>query len=184
MKLHIPKHFERFEVISQLKKLITEYSKTGILNDDTDSFEDYLYASSLDSVKRFLMLCISKDKVGEADYDNIIDYYTFKFFSFRGTLKIFELLDEIKDILGITIKSYTYTTTILTIDFDKIETGDINLFVSSATEFFKALLYFQGYIDFIATLKLNLEVNAEFFLSGGAISYTEYKVEEVYNEDN
>lgn len=184
MKLHIPKHFERFEVISQLKQMLLEYSKTGILNTETNSFEDYLYSSSLDSVKKFLMLCISKDSIGEADYDNIIDYYTTKFFSFRGTLKVFELLDDIKDILGITIKSYEYTTTSLTIDYDVIETGDINLFVSSATEFFKALLYFQGYIDFIATLKLNLEVDSEFSLSGGAVSYTNYKVEEVYNEDN
>ena len=100
MRIHIPKHFERFEVISQLKELLTEYAKGGITNDGENSFESYFYQNSLDPVKKFLMLCIPKDKIGEADYDTVINYYTSKFFSFRGTLKIFEFIDEIKDILG------------------------------------------------------------------------------------
>ena len=184
MRIHIPKHFERFEVISQLKQLLTEYSKGGVTNDGNDSFENYLYQNSLDPVKRFLLLCISKDKIGEADYDTLINYYTSKFFSFRGTLKIFEFINEIKDILGIKIKNYTYSVTTLEIEFDEIEAFDINLFVSSATEFFKALLYFQEYLDIIDTFRLDLESNINVVLSGGVVSYTEHKVEEVlYDED-
>ena len=41
------------------------------------------------------MLCIPKDKIGEADYDTVINYYTSKFFSFIYTLKIFEFIDYI-----------------------------------------------------------------------------------------
>ena len=66
MRIHIPKHFERFEVISQLKELLTEYAKGGITNDGENSFESYFYQNSLDPVKKFLMLCIPKDKIGEA----------------------------------------------------------------------------------------------------------------------
>ena len=51
MRIHIPKHFERFEVISQLKELLTEYAKGGITNDGENSFESYFYQNSLDPVK-------------------------------------------------------------------------------------------------------------------------------------
>lgn len=184
MRLHIPKHFERFEIISQLKQLLVEYSKGGVTNDGNDSFENYLYQNSLDPVRRFLLLCISKDKIGEADYDTLINYYTSKFFSFRGTLKIFEFMDEIKDILGIKIKNYTYSVTTLEIEFDEIETFDMNLFISSATEFFKSLLYFHEYLDVIDILRLDLESNINIVLSGGVVSYTEHKIGEVlYDED-
>ena len=184
MRIHIPKHFERFEVISQLKELLTEYAKGGITNDGENSFESYFYQNSLDPVKKFLMLCIPKDKIGEADYDTVINYYTSKFFSFRGTLKIFEFIDEIKDILGVKIKNYTYTVTYLDIEFEEVETFEMNLFTSSVSNFFSSLLYFQEYIDVIESLKLDLVSNINIILSGGLISYNEHKVEEVlYDED-
>lgn len=185
MRLHIPKHFERFEIINQLKQLLLEYSKGGITNDTTmDSFVDYLYQNSLDPVRRFLMLCISKDKIGEADYDSLINYYTSKFFSFRGTLKIFKFLDEISFILGIKIKDYKYTVTSLEINFEEVETFDMNLFTVSALEFFNALLYFQNYLDYIESLRLDLVSDLLVILSGGIVSYNEYKVEEIlYDED-
>ena len=130
------------------------------------------------------MLCIPKDKIGEADYDTVINYYTSKFFSFRGTLKIFEFIDEIKDILGVKIKNYTYTVTYLDIEFEEVETFDMNLFTSSVSNFFSSLLYFQEYIDVIESLKLDLVSNINIILSGGLISYNEHKVEEVlYDED-
>ena len=94
MRIHIPKHFERFEVISQLKELLTEYAKGGITNDGENSFESYFYQNSLDPVKKFLMLCIPKDKIGEADYDTVINYYTSKFLlMFQFLSRIFTLFN-------------------------------------------------------------------------------------------
>ncbi len=184
MRIHIPSHFEKFEIISQLKQILTEYAKGGVTNSGDDSFESYFYQSSLDPVKKFLMLCISEDKLGGADYDTIINYYTSKFFSFRGTLKIFEFLDEIKDVLGIKIKDYSYSVSSLDIEFEDIETFDINLFTSSVVEFFKALLYFQEYQDAIESLRLDLVTDINIVLSGGLISYNKYKIEEIlYDED-
>lgn len=184
MRINIPKHFEKLEIVSQLKKILVEYAKNGVTNNGIDSFQSYLYQSSLDPVKRFLMLCISKSKIGSADYDTIINYYTSKFFSLRGTLKIFEYMDQIKDILGVKIRSYSYTITTLEIDFEEVETFDMNLFTSSALDFFKALLYFQEYLDIIESLKLDLVSEINIVLSGGFVSYNEYKIEEVlYDED-
>lgn len=185
MRIHIPSHLEKFEIISQLKKILIEYSKGGLTTDGSDSFESYLYEHSLDPVRKFLMLCISEDRIGKADYDTLINYYTAKFFSLRGTLKIFDLLEEIKKILGISITNYTYSVTDLTIDFGEIETFDINLFNNSASEFFKALLYYQDYIDTIKTLRLNLISDINISLSGGLVSYTEHKItEEVLEDEN
>lgn len=180
MRIHIPSHLEKLEVVSQLKKLLTEYAKSGVTYDG----EDYIYQSSLDPVKKFLMLCLSKDKIGKADYDTLINYYTSKFFSFRGTLKIFEFLDEIKDILGVKIKSYSYTVTSLEIEFEEVETFDMNLFTLSISEFFKALLYYQDYLDIINSLRLDLVSDLNINISGGLVSYNEYKIEEVLTDED
>ena len=60
----------------------------------------------------------------------------------------------------------------------------MNLFTSSVSNFFSSLLYFQEYIDVIESLKLDLVSDINIILSGGPISYNEYKVEEVlYDED-
>jgi hypothetical protein len=184
MRIHIPKHFERFEIITQLKELLTEYAKGGVTNDGVDSFESYFYQSSLDPVKKFLMLCISEDRLGDADYDSVINYYTSKAFSFRGTLKIFEFLDEIKDILGVKIKSYSYTVTSLEVEFEEVKTFDMNLFTSSVSGFFQALLYYQEYLDIIDFLRLDLVSNINIVLSGGLISYNKYKIEEVLTDED
>ena len=184
MKIHIPSHLEKFEVISQLKKILVEYSKGGLTTDGTNSFEDYLYQRSLDPVKKFLLMCISKDRIGEnVNYESLINYYTSVFFSFRGTLKIFDILDNIKNILGITIISHEYTVTTLTVEFGDVETSSINLFSSISTEFFKALFYYQDYMDTIETLKLDLVSDINVTITGGIVSYTEYKIEEEVLED-
>lgn len=185
MRIHIPSHLEKFEIISQLKKILLEYSKGGLTTDGSDSFESYFYERSLDPVRKFLMLCISEDRIGEADYETLINYYTTKFFSLRGTLKIFDLLEEIKKILGISITNYSYSVISLTVDFEEVETFDMNLFNTSASEFFKALLYYQDYIDTIKTLKLNLVSGINITLSGGLVAYTEHEVtKEVLEDEN
>lgn len=185
MRIHIPSHLEKFEIISQLKKILIEYSKGGLTTDGSDSFESYFYERSLDPVRKFLMLCISEDRIGEADYETLINYYTSKFFSLRGTLKIFDLLEEIKKILGISIINYSYSVISLTVDFEEVETFDMNLFNTSASEFFKALLYYQDYIDTIKTLKLNLVSEINITLSGGLVSYAEHEVtKEVLEDEN
>ena len=70
-------------------------------------------------------------------------------------------------------------------DFGEVETFDMNLFNTSASEFFKALLYYQDYIDTIKTLKLNLVSEINITLSGGLVSYAEHEVtKEVLEDEN
>ena len=107
MKIRIEPHLERFEVISQLKKLVIEYNRSrmkGEYQSQEYSFSDYLYAQSIDPVQRFLMLCIPEDSLGsKVEYEQMINYWTTKFQSARGTLKIFEYLKEMGGILGVKI---------------------------------------------------------------------------------
>ena len=71
----------------------------------------------------------------------------------------------------------------MSIDFGKIETFDVNLFINSASEFFKSILYFQDYIDTIESLKLDLVSELNIQLSGGLVSYSEFNIEEEVLED-
>ena len=59
MKIHVPIHLRKIEVIDQMCKMIEEYGENFYI-DTTDSFENYYYYLKLDPVKRFLNLCISK----------------------------------------------------------------------------------------------------------------------------
>lgn len=188
MKIRIEPHLERFEVISQLKKLILEYNKLGGNQEVEYSFGDYLYAQSLDPVRRFLLLCIPESTIGDKEvHTQMINYWTNKFQGVRGTLKIFDYLQEMGGILGVKIGKgepgdidyippYTYDTKTLEVNFIEIETTDMNLFVKAGSEFFKALLYFQDLRDTYETLKLDLTSEIYINLSAGSQFYTSYTI--------
>lgn len=193
MKIRIEPHLSRFEVIRQLKELIVEYGRLkseGEYQDLDYSFNDYLYSQSLDPVRRFLMLCISPSSLGEeTDYDQMINYWSGKFQSSRGTLKIFDYLDEIGGILGIKIGKgnpgdedyippYHYDTKTLEVNFIETETTDINLFMKAGVEFFKSLLYFQDLRDTYEVLKLDLTSELYVNLSAGSQFYSSYTISE------
>lgn len=189
MKIRIDPHLTRFEVIRQLRDLIISYNKaktSGEYEDEKYSFNDYLYQRSLDPVKKFLLLCIPEESLsGDVDYDQMITYWTNKFQTFRGTLKIFDILSEMGGILGIIlgkgspgdsdyVPSYYYDTKTLEVNFTETETTDINLLVRTGTEFFKALLYYQELRDTYETIKLNLVSDIYINLSAGAQFYSTY----------
>lgn len=192
MKIRIDPHLERFEVISQLKKLIIEYSKLkteGFYKDDEYSFNDYLYSQSISPVQRFLSLCIPKFE-DEDVYNQMLNYWTSKFQTARGTLKIFDYLEDMGGIMGIKIGKgnpgdegyvppyYYYDTKVLEINFTETETTDMNLFVKSGSEFFKSLLYFQDLRDTYEMMKLDLSFEISVNLSAGSHFYSSYTVTE------
>lgn len=193
MKIRIDPHLTRFEVIRQLKELIEEYNKlrgSGEYQDSEYSFQDYLYSQSLDPVRRFLLLCIPEESLpSEVDYDHLISYWTEKFQSFRGTLQIFEYLSEMGGVMGVKIGKglpgdedyippYFYDTKTLEVNFTEVETTDMNLFVRTGVEFFKALLYFQDLRDTYETLKLNLTSEIYINLAAGSQFYSQYTITE------
>lgn len=193
MKIRIDPHLTSFEVIRQLKELIVEYNKlknSGEYQDSEYSFGDYLYSQSLDPVRRFLMLCISPESLGsDVDYNQMITYWTEKFQTFRGTLKIFDFLKEIGGILGVKIGKgepgeegyippYYYDTKILEVNFTEVETTDMNLFVKAGMEFFKSLLYYQELRDTYEILRLDLTSEIQINLSAGSQFYSSYTITE------
>lgn len=194
MKVRIEPHlYSRFEVIRQLRELIIAYneSKTSGEYQDTEySFTDYLYSQSLDPVQRFLMLCIPKSSFPEeADYDQMITYWTMKFQTSRGTLKIFEYLREMEGILGVKIgrgnpgdddyvAPFGYDTKTLEVNFIETETTDMNLFVAAGVEFFKALLYFQDLRDTYEVMRLDLTSDLYVNFSAGTQFYSTFTIEE------
>lgn len=191
MKIRIDPHLERFEVISQLKKLIIEYNKlktSGHYQDTEYSFGDYLYSQSLDPVRRFLLLCIPQwsDTVA---YEQMINYWTAKFQTARGTLKIFDYLRDLGGIMGIKIGKgepgdpdyappFVYDTKTLEVNFTETETTDMNLFVRTGEEFFKSLLYFQTLRDVYELMKLDLTSEIYINISAGSQFYSSYQIED------
>lgn len=193
MKIRIDPHLSKLEVIQQLKALIVEYGRArsnGEIQESTYSFSDYLYQKSLDPVKRFLMLCIPEDSLESGvNYDQMINYWASKFQSFRGTVKIFEFLEELSDIMGIKLGNgnfgesnyvapYIYNITTLEINFTEVNTSDINLFTSSSIEFFKSLLYYQELKDTYETIELELFSELNINLSGGVEFFSTYTATE------
>lgn len=193
MKIRIEPHLRKFEIIQQLMSLIGEYSNAKISGEYKDmdySFGDYLYSQSIDPVRRFLLLCIPETNFEDSDtYTQMINYWTERFQTFRGTLKIFDYLEEMGGIMGIKIghgnpgdqdyiPPYIYDTKTLEVNFIETETIDMNLFIKAGTEFFKSLLYFQDLRDTYETLKLDLSSDIYINLSTGTQFYSTYTVTE------
>ena len=83
MKIHVPIHLRKIEVIDQMCKMIEEYGENFYI-DTTDSFENYYYYLKLDPVKRFLNLCISRsDLYSGQDYEVVINYLSRLFYSVK-----------------------------------------------------------------------------------------------------
>lgn len=186
MRIHIPKHFENLGVMRILKSLIEAYIKEVGTSDLVETnYKDYLKASSVDPVKRLLdYICKIKQLEGETDdeYESrkayILSYYSHYLYSLRGTLKIFDVLKEMEDVLDLKIGSYNYSTTNLYVEIDTIEVDDISLFNKYLSAFFGSLLYYKNIKEIIDNIKLNLEFNISSNISGGAAFISEYTVEE------
>lgn len=180
MIIYIPEHLEKIEVLSQTKKLIKEYSELvskGKIKSDSDSFDEYYYQKSIDSVKKFLSLCMSED-------ESIINYYVAKLLSFRGSIKIFDIMTEMKELSTFNLNvSFDYNIHSLEIDFTSIEVSDINLFTSSLTDFFNTLLHYYELKNHIQEVIFSFDTELETSISGDAIYYNEYTITEVLDED-
>lgn len=149
MKIYIPNHLKKLEIIDQLEKMINEYSNYYI--NPTSSFDDYLYNLKNDPVKRFISICIPENSINleNQTYENVINYISRLFYSVKGTIKVFTYM---KRYLGLNfIGEVIYTTRYIEINLSEITLSDENLFYDSLTDFLSALLYFQD-------LKTNIDI--------------------------
>ena len=186
MRIHIPKHLENLGVIKILKSLIDAYIREIGTSDLVDTnYKDYLKASSVDPVKRFLDYICKIDRIdGESDqeYESrknyILSYYSHYLYSLRGTIRVFDILKEMENILDLKIGTYNYNTTNLYIEVDTMEIDDIGLFNKYLSSFFGSLLYYKELTELIDNIRLNLEFEMNSNISGSAAFVSEYIVEE------
>lgn len=179
MRIHIPKHFENLGVMKILKSLIDAYIREVGSSDLVETnYKDYLRASSVDPVKRLLEYICKLDDGDETKKEYILSYYSHLLYSLRGTIKIFDILKEMEDVIDLKIKTYNYSTTQLYVEIDTIEIDDISLFNKYMSAFFGALLYYKDLKELIENVRLNLEIEISAGISGGAAFVSEYTVEE------
>lgn len=181
MKLYIPSHLRKIEIIDQMAKMIQEYS-TNYYESTTDSFDDYYYSLRTDPVKKFLNLCIPEDSIDESqDYEDVINYLSRLFYSVKGTVKVF---DYMRSFLNLGFEGdIVYTTRYIEFNLTNITLSDENLFYESMRDFLNALLYFQELRVNIGTINLILTGNIDNFVGSNLTCYNEF-IAEPYYENN
>lgn len=158
MQIYLPRHLDKLEIISNFRRLLEEYYKEGGEN-ESDSFYDYNNINSLDAIKIFLEYMIPEQTLGE-EYRPIIDYYTHKLYVFRGTNKIFEILKEIENIIGVSFGEISYDIDNLIINFELVRTQDITFFLKILTSFLSNLLYFKNLEKNIYSVQIPIVINS------------------------
>jgi len=156
MEIFIPNHLRRIVVVEQLYEMIQEYSE-NYYEDVTSSFDDYQYYQKLDAVKRFIGMVYEKpDDISDEEYESIVNYLSRLFYSVKGTLKVFDFIEEYLDL---EIEDLSYTIRELSITIKNLDTTDVTKFYENLEEFCAALLYFE---EFNATIEtINLVVDSE-----------------------
>lgn len=182
MKIYIPEHLKKLEIIDQLEKLLIEYSSNYYV-DSSNSFDDYLYSLKNDPVKKFLSLCIPKDSINENEqvYEDIINYLYRLFYSVKGTIKVF---DYMKKYLNLEFDGdIIYTTRYVELKLKSISVSDENLFYESMKEFLDSLLYFHELNTSTDSIDLILSGTIDSYIGSGIITYKEY-TSEIYEDNN
>lgn len=182
MKVYIPSHLRKIEIVDQMARMIQEYS-TNYYVSNTDSFDDYYYSLRNDPVKKFLNLCISEDSIGgDQNYEDVINYLSRLFYSVKGTIKVF---DYMRSFLNLKFEGdIVYTTKYIEFNLADITLSDENLFYESMRDFLEALLYFQELRVNIGTVNLILTGNIDNFVGSNLTCYNEFVAEPYYEDGN
>lgn len=182
MKVFIPSHLKKIEVINQMAKMIQEYS-TNYYEGGSNSFDDYYYSLRNDPVKKFLNLCISEDNIGkDQNYEDVINYLSRMFYSVKGTIKVF---DYMKSFLGLKFEGdIIYTTKYIEFTLTEISLSDENLFYESLKGFLDALLYYQELRTNIGIINLILTGDIDNYVGSNLTCYNKFTAEPFYEDNN
>lgn len=178
MNIYIPKHIRKIGVVSKMCELIEKYSESGMYVDNTiDSFNNYFYYLKTDPVNRFLNICIPesewKTTHPNEEYSACIEYLSRLFYSIKGTYQVLEFM---KDYLGLQVTDIKYTVQELSFTIKEIELTDIDesVFYESLIDFLEALLYFRNVKIKIELIKLNLGNTLKNYTGANIVTYKEY----------
>lgn len=173
MKIYIPEHLRKLEVIDQMAKVIEEYQSQYVQEEQPfDSYQDSL---SIDPVKKFLVLCIKPEDIDPGEsYRDVIRYLAKLFYSVKGTVKVIQLFREK---LGLKIKGdIVYNVRYLSIHIEEVVITNGTSFKSALKDFFDALLYFGELKLKIDKIIYNIEGNLVSKISPGLVKYEHNEV--------
>lgn len=181
MKIFVPNHLRRIEILDQMVRMIQEYS-SKYYEESSDSFGDYYYSLKNDPVNKFLTLCIPESSIGgDQTYEEVITYLSRLFYSVKGTVKVFEYM---KTYLGLSFEGdIIYTTDYIEFNLKDVSLSDENLFYESLKNFLDALMYYKELRTNIGTVNLVLTGNITNFVGTNLECYNQF-VAEQYNENS
>ena len=172
MKIYIPEHLRKIDVINQLYLMINEYSITYGSNNQygQTSLSDYQKSLSSDPVKNFIKLCISETNIREdEDYEEVINYLSKLFYSVKGTIKVFEYMSKFLelDLDGDII----FDSKEVTINFKSLNVSNESLFFNSLKLFLDSLICYTKLNTNISSNRLTIDGEFINYVGGNIRSY-------------
>ena len=182
MKIYIPSHLRKINVVDQMCRMIEEYG--NYYTEYVDPYYYYYYSLDFDPVKRFLGICLSGKITDKDQLGNIVNYLTAVFYSIKGcSSKIFEYLSSF---VGLDIIDAEYISTGGSITNQQLDTIIINLKnipnpEKNSEEFFKNL--FEEFFKSLLIINVfNLNVESLDLTVSGQVEYCIKTNLEVYNK--
>lgn len=172
MKIYIPEHLRKIDIINQLYLMINEYSITyGSTNQYRQtSLSDYQKTLSSDPVKNFIKLCISENNIREdEDYEEVINYLSKLFYSVKGTIKVFEYMSKFLnlDLDGDII----FDSKEVTINFKSLNVSNESLFYNYLKLFLDSLICYTKLNTNISSIDLTIDGEFINYVGGNIRSY-------------
>lgn len=173
MNIFIPENLKKIKVISQLCKMIEDYSNY-YEEEPADSFNDYDFYMSYDPVKKFITLCLPEEEFydkwsSDQDYDTIINYLSRLFYSVKGTRMVLEYMRTYLDLTF--IGDIIYSPGYISFKLDTLNISDEAVFRDLLEGFLSALLFYENLDINIAKLNLTIEDQITSYIQGGVITY-------------
>lgn len=180
MKIYIPKNLLEVPIIDQMAKMLSYYSE-NIKSEEEYPFQYYNNSQIIDPVKEFIDLCMSSQVYPESqDKDNISNYLTRLFYSVKGTVKVFELMETY---LGISFSSeVNYSTEFIEFGIDKVLVDNEELFYQLLIDFLNSLLYFRELKVSSSTTDLLINGNISNSIGSGISMFNNIIVDKIYED--
>ena len=170
MVIFIPSHLEKtIPIVSQMSSMINKYTELYGDEDSLGSFDYYYSHYSIDPIKRFIELCLSKeDYPGESNeldnsYSEVVNYLVKKFYSVKGTSFVFDYMEKYLNFKF--TGGYRYSVTGAEFTILSVKTTDLAVFIKTMEEFLSALLYFGNLSATIETATLTVEDSVNSYIN-------------------
>lgn len=177
MFVYIPRHLSKLDIVSQMTDLLKGYVNTYGSSNTQESFDYYYYYYTVDPVKNFIRMCLTKDDV---PIDEGIQWYLIKlFYSVKGTPRVLELMESELGLKFIPDKQgnkFVYDENKISYRLEEISTFNLRSFMEAQEKFLSALLYYQDLVSVIENAKLEINEKLSSDISVLSWTYTHHEV--------